>query len=180
MKNTKTYKYTYLDETEIEVEVSFEIYQILRQMDRRIRYNNEKNRTVALEEGVTIEDIAPHYDGDTFDVLKKREEEEVEKLIEELLERTFDDIIDQLLKLLTERQAMAYFYARHSGMKYTHIAKMFGVTESAIRKLIIKAETNLAKLGIYEIKPSHEILMWKKIFIDDRKFDYVDVASDYF
>jgi len=180
MKKTHTYKYKFLDDTEVEVEVSADVYLILRQLDRKIRYNAEKNLTVALEEGTTVEDIAPHYDGDSFDVLAKKKKEEVELLIDELLEKTIDDVINQLLLLLTERQAMAYFYARHSGMKYTHIAKKFGVNESAIRKLVSKAETNLLKLGIEEIKPSEEILMWKKVFIDDRKFDFVDVASDYF
>ena len=67
----------------------------------------------------------------------------------------------QLDKLLTPRQAEAYFLFQYLKIKKVEIAKSMGVTEGAVRKLILKAQKNLQAQRIERDK---ELLLLRAIF----------------
>lgn len=182
------YKYIFLDGTEAEVEVDEETYRALRKLDRQMRYNKSKNYTVALKYK-TVEDFDGEY-GDMYnfaeedygetardgvwEALVKKEREERELVLHEFEKYDIEDKKEQLLKILTEKQALAYFYSKFVKMKKVHIAKLMGITEGAVRKLILKAETNLQKLSIKKIERSDELKLLKAIFIDNFSYEYSD------
>lgn len=63
---------------------------------------------------------------------------------------------------LTPRQAQAYFEFIYLKLKKVEIAKNMGVTEGAVRKLILKAEDNLDKLHLNEEAEEIEKLKYRK------------------
>jgi len=122
-----------VDGTKNEIEVDEMFFTALRKFDRQIKYNNEKNRSIEFVEqiktaskDVLIEVINLESENDLINALKEKKR--------------------CLLKTLPERQAIAYFYYKFLKLKKVDIAKEMGVTEGAVRKLIIKAEINLQKL----------------------------------
>lgn len=178
------YKYIFVDGTESEVDVDEETYRVLRQLDRKMRYNKAKNYTVALKyrtiedyDGTGYEDLYNFSEEDyggqprdgVWEAILKKEQEQSEALFEYFRKYRIADKKEQLLKVLTEKQALAYFYTKFVKMKTVDIAKLMGVTEGAIRKLFIKAEANLQKLGIEKIKKSDELKLMEAIFLPQRK-----------
>jgi len=157
------YKYIFADGTETDVDVDEETYKILRQLDRKTRYNNTKNYALpfATEPAAKI---------DVVDEIRKAEQEEKELIRLELEEFGLTYSKKQLLKVLTEKQALAYFYHKYAKMKTAHIVKIMGITEGAVRKLIKKAEINLQNCDMENIKPDNAIKLMKAIFYSDMFF----------
>ena len=182
------YKWIFLDGKTSEVDVDEATYRILRKIDRQIRYNNDKNWTVPLLyrsiedcDGNGYDDFYNFDEEDcgggikdgVWEALAREEREAREELLLEFEKYGIEDKKEQLLKILTEKQALAYFYSKFVKMKKVHIAKLMDTTEGAVRKLIVKAEANLKKLGIKKIEPSDELKLLNAIFIDNFKgYDY--------
>ena len=179
------YKYIFVDGTETEVDVDEETYKVLRSLDRKQRYNCAKNRTAKLRYRA-VEDVDGSVYRDSYNFSEERfgegsranpiwqelSQKERETREETLLYFEREEIEDkkgQLQKLLTEKQAVAYFYSKYAKIKTVNIAKIMGVTEGAVRKLISKAELNLQKLNIKEVEPSDEFKLLKYIFVDNFK-----------
>jgi DNA-directed RNA polymerase specialized sigma24 family protein len=183
------YKYIFTDGSFAEVDVDEETYRVLRKLDRKVKYNNMKNWTVRLNYRA-VEDCGDkgfdeYYNfeeestgGDVKDevwaALTREEHEARAELLQEFKKYDTEDKKEQLLKILTEKQALAYFYSAFVKMKKVHIAKLMGTTEGAVRKLVLKAETNLQKIGIKNIERSDELKLLKAIFVDNFKYEYSD------
>ena len=152
------YKYIFADGTTIELDIKDEqVYKLMRRLDRQTRYNNAKNFAVELSE--------QHADNtDILGEIEKSEQDEKEliRLDLEKFGRNYSKA--QLLKVLTEKQALVYFYYRYAKMKIIHIAKRMNVTEGMIRKFIKKAELNLQKHNIKDIEPDNAIKLITAIF----------------
>ena len=154
----KTILYTFADGHKEELEVTDEVAEVFYELEKYEQKVNRKEtrRHVSLDmlEEAGFEFADPESDIET--VWEKREEEELEDklaLMEcERLERK-----QKLLESrLTARQAQAYFKFKYLGMKKVEIAKEMGVTEGAVRKLILKAEENLEKLRLQAIEAKKE------------------------
>ena len=106
-----------------------------------------------------------------YERCSKRRDRDKLKSLEKLAEKGFDPPAEntdyfekrksQLDKLLTPRQAEAYFLFQYLKIKKVEIAKSMGVTEGAVRKLILKAQKNLQAQRIERDK---ELLLLRAIF----------------
>ena len=67
----------------------------------------------------------------------------------------------QLEEVLTPRQAKAYFLFQYLKIKKVEIAKSMGITEGAVRKLILKAQANLEK---QRVENEQALLLLNAIF----------------
>ena len=160
------YRYIFREEI-IEVDVNEETYRILRSLDRQEKYNNSKNYAVGFKKSFDDEiemELELAIDCDPVDELEKMDREAWELFRNSFEKDRKKDMKSQLLKLLTKRQALAYFYSKYVKLSNVRIGKIMGIDESAVRKLIGKAEENLQKLGIEEIKPSDELRLLEAIF----------------
>ena len=108
----------------------------------------ETRRHVSLDmlEEAGFEFADPNSDIET--VWEKREEEELEEELAQMEDERLERKQKWLESRLTARQAQAYFKFKYLEMKKVDIAKEMGVTEGAVRKLILKAEENLEKLRL--------------------------------
>ena len=155
------YIYYFADGTSTELDnIDEQTYKLLRRLDRQARYNNAKNFAVEIPE--TQADNT-----DILDEIEKNEQEETELIRLDLEKFGLSYSKERLLKVLTEKQALAYFYYKYAKMKTVYITKIMGVTEGAIRKLIKKAETNLQNCNIKDIEPDGAIKLLKAIFYSD-------------
>lgn len=154
----KTILYTFADGHKEELEVTDEVAEVFYELEKYEQKVNRKEtrRHVSLDmlEEAGFEFADPET---TIEALgEKREEEELEDemaLMEcERLERKQK----WLESRLTARQAQAYFKFKYLDMKKVNIAKEMGVTEGAVRKLILKAEENLEKLRQQAIEAKKE------------------------
>ena len=116
----------------------------------------ETRRHVSLDmlEEAGFEFADPESDIET--VWEKREEEELEDELAQMEDERLERKQRWLESRLTARQAQAYFKFKYFGMKKVDIAKEMGVTEGAVRKLILKAEENLEKLRLQAIEAKKE------------------------
>ncbi len=144
----KTITYTFADGHKQEIEVTDEIADVFYELEKYEKKVNRKEtrRHTSLqmleEEGFEFAD--PEADIDT--VGKKQEQAELEEEIEQIEEERLEHQRKRLDAKLTPRQAEAYFMFKYMNMKKVDIADEMGVTEGAVRKLILKAEDNLEKL----------------------------------
>lgn len=88
----------------------------------------------------------PDPNGDVIDAIDKREAEAQERQAEKERKAKLAKRKRQIERLLTHRQAEAYFKFKYLKIKKVEIAKSMEVTEGAVRKLIAKAEINLPKI----------------------------------
>lgn len=80
-----------------------------------------------------------------FEIWDKREQEKFELRQEQRRKEKLSVRKKQLEEVLTPRQAKAYFLFQYLKIKKVEIAKSMGITEGAVRKLILKAQANLEK-----------------------------------
>ena len=157
-RNMKTILYTFADGHKEELEVTDEVAEVFYELEKYEQKMNRKEtrRHVSLDmlEEAGFEFADPESDIET--VWEKQEEEELEDelaLMEcERLERQQKWLESRLMA----RQAQAYFKFKYLEMKKVDIAKEMGVTEGAVRKLILKAEENLEKLRLLAIEAKKE------------------------
>ncbi|MFR5062111.1 MAG: hypothetical protein ACLTEK_03760 [Christensenellales bacterium] len=102
----------------------------------------------------------PAPNTDVFEIWEKREQEEFELRQEQRRKEKLDERKKQLEDTLTPRQAQAYFLFQYLKIKKIEIAKSMGITEGAVRKLILKAQANLEK---QRIENEQELLLLNAI-----------------
>lgn len=154
----KTILYTFADGHKEELEVTDEVAEVFYELEKYEQKvdRKETRRHVSLDmlEEAGFEFADPESDIET--VWEKREEEELEDELAQMEDERLERKQRWLESRLTARQAQAYFKFKYFGMKKVDIAKEMGVTEGAVRKLILKAEENLEKLRLQAIEAKKE------------------------
>ena len=144
----KTITYTFADGHKQEIEVTDEIADVFYELEKYEKKVNRKetrrHTSLQMLEDEGFEFADPEADIDI--VWEKKEQAELEEEIEQIEEDCLEHQRKRLDAKLTPRQAEAYFMFKYLNMKKVDIADEMGVTEGAIRKLILKAEDNLEKL----------------------------------
>ncbi|MBR1676530.1 MAG: sigma-70 region 4 domain-containing protein [Clostridia bacterium] len=153
---TITYKFAdgHIEHIEVEddvAEVFAEIEKYEQKVDRK-----ETRRHISLSKMLDDGFDFPDPDEDIEVIWEKQEREALEKELEEAEEERLEHKRKQLETKLTPRQAEAYFMFKYLSMKKVRIADEMGVTEGAVRKLILKAEDNLEKLRQQAIEARKE------------------------
>ena len=146
--------YKFADGHTEEIEVSFEVAEAYMQILKyeRCSKRRDSDKLKSLEK-LAEKGFDPTAENtDYFLIQEKRRQERKEKL---------EKRKNQLDKLLTPRQAEAYFLFQYLKIKKVEIAKSMGVTEGAVRKLILKAQKNLQAQRIERDK---ELLLLRAIF----------------
>lgn len=158
-----TIRYKFADGHTEEIDVSEEVAAAFEQFQKYEKKVNRKEtrRHKSLEQRIEqgIEHPAPN--ADMFEILEKQQREEFELRQEQRRNEKLKKRKKQLEKILTPRQAQAYFLFEYLKIKKVEIAKSMGVTEGAIRKLILKAQANLEKQRIEHEK---SLLLLNAIF----------------
>lgn len=141
----KTILYTFADGHKEELEVTDEVAEVFYELEKYEQKVNRKEtrRHISLDmlEEAGFEFADPESDIET--VWEKREEEDLEEELALMEDERLERKQKWLESRLTARQAQAYFKFKYLEMKKVDIAKEMGVTEGAVRKLILKAEENL-------------------------------------
>lgn len=167
----KTILYTFADGHKEELEVTDEVAEVFYELEKYEQKVNRKEtrRHVSLDmlEEAGFEFADPNSDIET--VWEKREEEELEDELVQMEDERLERKQKWLESRLTARQAQAYFKFKYFVMKKVDIAKEMGVTEGAVRKLILKAEENLEKLRQQAIEAKKEKKRQKKKEAQKRK-----------
>lgn len=169
----KTILYTFADGHKEELEVMDEVAEVFYELEKYEQKVNRKEtrRHVSLdmleEAGFEFADL----ESDIETVWEKREEEELEDELALMECERLERKQKWLESRLTARQAQAYFKFKYFGMKKVEIAKEMGVTEGAVRKLILKAEENLEKLRQQAIEAKKEKKRQKRKEARKRKKD---------
>ena len=155
-----TYKFAdrHTEEIEVSEEVAAAFEQFLIYEEKVNR--KEKRRHKSLEKLAEKGFDPPAPNTDVFEIWEKREQEEFE-LRQEQRRKKLNERKKQLEDTLTPRQAQAYFLFQYLKIKKVEIAKSMGVTEGAVRKLILKAQKNLQAQRIERDK---ELLLLRAIF----------------
>ena len=150
--------YTFADGHKEELEVTDEVAEVFYELEKYEQKVNRKEtrRHVSLDmlEEAGFEFADPESDIET--VWEKREKEELEEELAQMEDERLERKQKWLESRLTARQAQAYFKFKYLEMKKVDIAKEMGVTEGAVRKLILKAEENLEKLRLQAIEAKKE------------------------
>lgn len=154
----KTILYTFADGHKEELEVTDEVAEVFYELEKYEQKVNRKEtrRHVSLE---MLEEAGFEFaDSETtIEALwEKQELEEAEERRADREDRKLERQQKWLESRLTARQAQAYFKFKYLDMKKVDIAKEMGVTEGAVRKLILKAEENLEKLRQQAIEAKKE------------------------
>lgn len=154
----KTILYTFADGHKEELEVTDEVAEVFYELEKYEQKVNRKETRwhVSLDmlEEAGFEFADPESDIET--VWEKREKEELEDELAQMEDERLERKQKWLESRLTARQAQAYFKFKYLDMKKVDIAKEMGVTEGAVRKLILKAEENLEKLRLQAIEAKKE------------------------
>lgn len=154
----KTILYTFADGHKEELEVTDEVAEVFYELEKYEQKVNRKEtrRHVSLDmlEEAGFEFADPESDIEI--VWEKCEEEELEEELAQMEDERLERKQKWLESRLTARQAQAYFKFKYLEMKKVDIAKEMGVTEGAVRKLILKAEENLEKLRLQVIEAKKE------------------------
>lgn len=154
----KIITYTFADGHKEELEVTDEVAEVFYELEKYEQKVNRKEtrRHVSLDmlEEAGFEFADPET---TIEALwEKQELEEAEERRADREDRKLERQQKWLELRLTARQAQAYFKFKYLEMKKVDIAKEMGVTEGAVRKLILKAEENLEKLRLQAIEAKKE------------------------
>lgn len=144
----KNIEYTFADGHKEIIEVEDSVAEVYEEYERyeRNRERAETRRHVSLN--VLMDDgfdfSNPEEDIDV--ILEKREKTRNENEVRKYAEKELKYQRKKLETKLTPRQAEAYFRFEYLHLKKVTIAEIMGITEGAVRKLILKAEENLEKL----------------------------------
>ena len=146
----KTILYTFADGHKEELEVTDEVAEVFYELEKYEQKVNRKEtcRRVSLD---MLEEAGFEFADPESDIEIVWEKQEAEERENELAWRECERLEQKqkwLEARLTARQAQAYFKFKYLEMKKVDIAKEMGVTEGAVRKLILKAEENLEKLRL--------------------------------
>ena len=156
-----TYKFAdrHTEEIEVseEVAAAFEQFLIYEEKVKRKETRRHKSLEKLAEKG--FDKPAPNTD--VFEIWEKREQEEFELRQEQRRKQKLNERKKQLEDTLTPRQAEAYFLFQYLKIKKVEIAKSMGITEGAVRKLILKAQANLEK---QRIENEQALLLLNAIF----------------
>ncbi len=118
-----------------------------------------------LEDGFDF----PDPTADIEYIWEQREKEEQERERLRLEQNRLDRQRESLETKLTPRQAESYFMFKYLKMKKVKIAEEMGVTEGAVRKLVLKAEENLEKYRQKEMEAKQEKKRQKRAEQKERK-----------
>mgnify|MGYP001055675253 CR=1 FL=1 len=167
----KTILYTFADGHKEELEVTDEVAEVFYELEKYEQKVNRKEtrRHVSLD---MLEEAGFEFADPESDIEIVWEKQEAEERENELAWRECERLEQKqkwLESRLTARQAQAYFKFKYFVMKKVDIAKEMGVTEGAVRKLILKAEENLEKLRQQAIEAKKEKKRQKKKEAQKRK-----------
>jgi DNA-directed RNA polymerase specialized sigma subunit len=132
------YTYKFVDGFESAVEVSSELAAVLESLDEQEKNDNRRetrrhiSSDILTEKGFGIWDVTQDIDF----ILESNEFHKQELWLEQLQRQVFR-------KHLTERQADVFYLHKVLHYNNSKIARQYGITEGAVRKLIGKAETTL-------------------------------------
>ena len=140
-----------------EVAAAFEQLLIYEEKVKRKETRRHKSFEKLAEKG--FDKPAPNTD--VFEIWEKREQEEFELRQEQRRKEKLNERKKQLEDTLTPRQAEAYFLFQYLKIKKVEIAKSMGITEGAVRKLILKAQANLEK---QRVENEQALLLLNAIF----------------
>lgn len=158
-----TIHYKFSDGHTEEIEVTKEVaaaFEQLEKYEKKVE-RKETRRHVSLNGLMENGFDFPVDNDDIIDALDKQEQEKSEWQEEQFRRQILEDKKKEIFSLLTYRQADAYFRHKYLHIKKTEIARYMNVTESAVRKLIKKAETNLRE---YKLASEKEIKLLEAIF----------------
>ena len=139
--------YEFADGHSEEIEVSCEVAETYAQIlkyEKRIK-RQDKDRLKSLEKLAEKGFDPPAPNTDVFEIWEKQKQEKAELKQEQVRKKKLAKRKKQLGDTLTPRQAQAYFLFQYLKIKKVEIAKSMGITEGAVRKLILKAQANLEK-----------------------------------
>ena len=156
-----TYKFAdrHTEEIEVSEEVAAAFEQFLIYEEKVIR--KEKRRHKSLEKLAEKGFDVPATNTDVFEIWEKQRQEQTELKQEQIRKEKLAKRKKQLEDTLTPRQAQAYFLFQYLKIKKVEIAKSMGITEGAVRKLILKAQANLEK---QRIENEQALLLLNAIF----------------
>ena len=155
--------YEFADGHSEEIEVSCEVAETYAQIlkyEKKIKRQN-RDRLKSLEKLAEKGFDKPAPNTDVFEIWEKREQEEFELRQEQRRKEKLNERKKQLEDTLTTRQAQAYFLFLYLKIKKVEIAKSMGITEGAVRKLILKARANLEK---QRVENEQALLLLNAIF----------------
>ena len=154
----KTILYTFADGHKEELEVTDEVAEVFYELEKYEQKVNRKETRWHVSLDMLEEAGFEFADSETtIEALwEKQELEEAEERRADREDRKLERQQKWLESRLTARQAQAYFKFKYLDMKKVDIAKEMGVTEGAVRKLILKAEENLEKLRLQAIEAKKE------------------------
>ncbi len=155
--------YEFADGHSEEIEVSCEVAQTYAQIlkyEKRIK-RQDKDRLKSLEKLAEKGFDPPAPNTDVFEIWEKQKQEKAELKQEHIRKKKLARRKKQLEDTLTPRQAQAYFLFQYLKIKKVEIAKSMGITEGAVRKLILKAQANLEK---QRIENEQALLLLNAIF----------------
>lgn len=148
----KTIKYKLANGKVVDIEVTDEVAEVYTQIikyEKKV-YRKETRRHNSLESMQESGYEFAEPDSDVESVLEREtqyaEETELDRLESEREEVYLNRKKVYLDNHLTHRQAQAYFEFTYLHLKKVRIAENMGVTEGAVRKLVLKAKENLKKL----------------------------------
>ena len=128
--------------------------------EKRIK-RQDKDRLKSLEKLAEKGFDPPAPNTDVFEIWEKQKQEKAELKQEHIRKKKLARRKKQLEDTLTPRQAQAYFLFQYLKIKKVEIAKSMGITEGAVRKLILKAQANLEK---QRIENEQALLLLNAIF----------------
>lgn len=156
-----TYKFADRHTEEIEVSekvaAAFEQFLIYEEKVNRKEKRRHKSLEKLAEKGFDV----PAPNTDVFEIWEKQRQEQTELKQEQIRKEKLAKRKKQLEDTLTPRQAQAYFLFQYLKIKKVEIAKSMGITEGAVRKLILKAQANLEK---HRIENEQALLLLNAIF----------------
>lgn len=171
--------YRLADGNVVPVEVNEKVAELFREFERyerrlalQKRRHESKFGLEYLMEEKGFDYADPSAEIETAINRRDLEAEQLKFLDEEqkILEALKRYYLDELKKVLPERQAHAYFYYKFLKMKKVKIAEKMKVTEGAVRKLIGKAEANLESAGVKQIRLTKELSEQRQKLIFGRRY----------
>ncbi len=167
----RTITYVFVDKHKETIEVDdavAEVYEELLKYEKKVN-RKETRRHVSLEKMMEDGFDFPDPTADIEYIWEQREKEEQEHERLRLEQNRLDRQRKSLETKLTPRQAESYFMFKYLKMKKVKIAEEMGVTEGAVRKLVLKAEENLEKYRQKELETKQEKKLQRRAEKKERK-----------
>lgn len=143
----RTITYVFVDKHRETIEVDdsvAEVYEELLKYEKKV-HRKETRRHVSLKKMMEDGFDFPDPTAEIEYIWEQRKKEGQERELLCLKKNRLEKQCESLKTKLTPRQAESYFMFKYLKMKKVKIAKEMGITEGAVRKLILKAEENLEK-----------------------------------